>query len=505
MFKSVFAKYVTAVMAIFTVGFILLLAVITAIVNSYVTESKTQELDNTVTALRDCLDHAAVSIPADQFGQEAVEILSDRQSPVTLLFSALTLNDSDLTLVLSDQRGEILYIIGTEYQNGVVSPGMKLSPEIIATVKCGDGYFQSVAMPFAKKPVPTQAIGIFNAEGKFCGSVSASLTKLSWGQVMQEMTESVASAALLILLAAMIAIYFISNRIISPLREMSTAARDFAKGKFDTRVSVRGRDEVAQLAIAFNNMAESLENLEKMRSTFVANISHDLRTPMTTIAGFIEEIREGVIPPEEQDHYLEIISGEVKRLSRLVASLLDLSRIQAGDRKFVMKPFDICEMGRRILISFEQQIDEKHLQVEFLCDEDRMTVTADHDAIYQIFYNICHNAVKFSSEGGALRIRITEIRERKILVSVFNEGSGIPADDLPYIFERFYKSDKSRGLDKTGLGLGLYIAKTIIEAHGERIWVESEEGKNCEFFFTLPEFQQVNLRPEITRRANSER
>ena len=142
-------------------------------------------------------------------------------------------------------------------------------------------------------------------------------------------------------------------------------------------------------------------------------------------------------------------------------------------------------MARLILISFEKKIDEKRLDVSFECDEDRIPVNADHDAIYQVFYNLCHNAVKFASEGGALRIRITEGKGKKIQVAVYNEGQGIPKDDLGMVFERFYKSDKSRGLDKSGVGLGLFISKTIMSAHGEKIWVESEQGKYCEFFFTL--------------------
>jgi signal transduction histidine kinase len=304
--------------------------------------------------------------------------------------------------------------------------------------------------------------------------------------MVEQISDAVMTAALLVLLASLIAAYFISERITGPLREMSSAAKKFAAGQFDVRVRVRGRDEVADLAIAFNEMAASLENLEKMRSSFIANVSHDLRTPMTTIAGFIDGIRDGVIPKSEQEHYLEVISVEVRRLSRLVSSLLDLSRIQAGDRKFVMKPFDICEMARIILISFEQKIEEKHLDVAFECEEDRILVNADHDAIYQVFYNICHNAVKFSRDGAAFRIRISLNREKKVQVAVYNEGQGITGEDLPLIFERFYKSDKSRGLDKSGVGLGLFISKTIMTAHGERIWVTSEEGSNCEFFFTLP-------------------
>ena len=220
----------------------------------------------------------------------------------------------------------------------------------------------------------------------------------------------------------------------------------------------------------------------------MANVSHDLRSPMTTIAGFIDAIRDGVIPPEKHDYYLGVISGEVHRLSRLVSSLLDVTRIEAGERKFVMAPFDICEMGRQILISFEQQIEAKQLAVEFVCDEDAMSVIADHDAIYQIFYNICDNAVKFSRDEGVLRVSICRTeneKKNKLQVSVYNQGQGIAAEDIPMVFERFYKGDKSRGLDRRGTGLGMYIAKTIISAHGEDIWVTSAEGKDCQFTFTL--------------------
>jgi signal transduction histidine kinase len=206
---------------------------------------------------------------------------------------------------------------------------------------------------------------------------------------------------------------------------------------------------------------------------------------MTSISGFIDGILDGVIPPEQHKYYLQIVSGEVKRLSRLVNSLLDLSRIQAGERKFTPVSFDICEMGRQILISFEQKIDAKGLCVEFDCFEDRINVVADHDAIYQVFYNVCDNAVKFSSEGAKYRISIKKGKGKKIIVEVFNEGQGIPPEEMNFVFERFYKLDKSRGLNKNGTGLGLFIAKTIIAAQGESIWAESEYGKNCCFCFSL--------------------
>ena len=328
------------------------------------------------------------------------------------------------------------------------------------------------------------------AEGNTVGYVLVVSTAENWSNLMDSTVRSVIVAAVWIFLAALIAIYFITERTVAPLRDMSRAVKRMAVGQYDVRVRVKGSDEVAELAVAFNQMAESLENLESMRNSFVANVSHDLRTPMTTISGFIDGILDGVIPEDQREHYLKVVSDEVRRLSRLVTALLDVSRLQAGDRKFDMKPFDVCEMGRMILISFEQKINAKGLDVEFACDEDNMFVLADQDAIHQILYNICDNAVKFATEGGKLRMSLSWSagetgRSRKAVVKVYNEGQGIPPEDIPFVFERFYKSDKSRGLDKSGVGLGMFISKTIIEAHGETISVASEYGKNCEFTFTL--------------------
>lgn len=300
----------------------------------------------------------------------------------------------------------------------------------------------------------------------------------------QTVVKTVFLSTLWVALATLIVVYFITERISSPLREMSRAAKEYAAGKFDVRVPVKGKDEIAELAVAFNNMATSLQNLENMRSSFVSNVSHELRTPMTSIAGFIDGILSGAIPQEKQGYYLQLVYEEVLRLSRLVTTLLDLSRIQAGDRKFVSTNFDIAEMARQILISFENRIEQKHLNVEFDCAEDRLMAYADRDAIYQVLYNICDNAVKFSKEGGVYRLSLLA-KDKKIFVSVYNEGIGISPEELPMIFDRFYKSDKSRGLDKRGVGLGMYITKTIIDAHGQEIWVKSEYGSYCEFTFTL--------------------
>ncbi len=480
MFKSVFAKIVTAVMVIFAVGILVLLIVLSSIMNNSLAATKAGDMNEVADAVEGYLESTCSNFSPHTYA----DALHTRTFQLQSFFRALLVTDSDMNILLADAEGHILYRMagGEELSIGetVLPESLLSNSEILGAGVCKivsmDALFSSDVLVFAKV--------LQNASGESLGYVAVTSALAPNGRMLGDMTRTAISSTLLVLLAVMIAVYFISERITSPLREMRSAAKSFAGGRFDTRVRVQGKDEVAELAVAFNHMADSLENLEKMRNSFIANVSHDLRTPMTTIAGFIDGIRDGVIPFEERDHYLEVISKEVHRLSRLVSSLLDLSRLQAGDRKFKPVPFDICETARLILISFESGIEEKRLDVQFECERDRMTVQADRDAIYQVFYNICHNAIKFSKEGGVLRIRIAEV-EKRIRVSVYNEGQGIPQEDLPYVFERFYKSDKSRGLDKTGVGLGLFISKTIVEAHGEQIWVESESGENCEFFFTL--------------------
>lgn len=481
MFKSVFAKYITTFMLIVFISFLVLVTIVTGMVNRYAVTAKEQMLSNTAHGAADFLGARARTLsPTNKFDQ----IISDSVTDVDLMLTTLASVDVDISILLVDNNGNVVRMI----TGGVATAGNAVVPRTVmdevnnlvelSEFKSLEGVFDTPHM-FYTAPV-------FTEDGYVCGTVFACAASATQDELLSVMVKTIIISSLWIMLAALIAVYIITERVIGPLKDMSRMAKNFANGNFDARVPVRGRDEVAALAVAFNDMAESISHLEVMRNTFMANVSHDLRTPMTTISGFIDNILSGAIPPEKHTHYLELIRTEVGRLARLVASLLDISRIQAGDRKFEFKPFDVCEMARRILFSFEQKIDSKRLDVEFLCDEDRMTVMADHDAIYQILYNITDNAVKFSRERGGLRVSITAIEDKRVQVSVYNEGEGIAPEDVPFVFERFYKGDKSRGLDKSGVGLGMFISKTIMDAHREKIWVRSEQGSFCEFNFTLP-------------------
>ena len=290
--------------------------------------------------------------------------------------------------------------------------------------------------------------------------------------------------AFVVLMISFMASSITTMRQIQPIREMVKATRRYAEGDFDIRMNDYGRDdELGELAASFNNMAESLQQTERQRREFIANISHELKTPMTTIAGYTDGILDGTIPPENERQYLQIISDESRRLSRLVRRMLDVSQLQAIDPLREGKHFDICESMRRVLISMERKITDRNLDVEADIPEEPILVLGDKDMITQVIYNLLENATKFATEGSTLYLGVTTI-DGKARVTVRNVGETIPAGELPLLFERFHKSDKSRSEDKDGYGLGLYIVKTILEQHKEKISVTSEDGVTT-FSFSL--------------------
>jgi len=297
----------------------------------------------------------------------------------------------------------------------------------------------------------------------------------------------VASVVMLgILFVFLLATLFYSKRMAQPLDEIAAASRKFARGDFSVRVRQEydPTDEMGALIDSFNKMADSLEVAEARRSEFIANVSHELRTPMTTIAGFADGILDGTIPREEEKKYLVSIRDETRRLSRLVRDMLDVSsaRNQAADPSR-RTAFDLNELVLQTLLSFEDRATRKNLDVDPQLPEDNIMVFADKDAITRVIYNLLDNAVKFANPGSCLTLRLYKDGE-KAYVSVRDIGETIPPDDLPFIFDRFHKSDRSRSLDKEGTGLGLYLVKAIINAHDEDIAVRSEDGMT-EFVFTL--------------------
>lgn len=489
--KSTFAKYLTAFISITVVSFLMLAGIFTSMLRIY----SFNEQDN-------ILRQTAITVSSgfETFEAEDVELYIGTGIPSQFV-SALRKRDSAIGVIITDKDGGILLLSLSERTDEPPLTGGNLGSLPISDFRpyeddegrgflFHEGTVQSIVIERSR-----MYIYPITYEGEIIGYSIALRSTSSRDAMMNVVYRAVLTSSLWVMLAAVIAVYFITERIVHPLRQMTRATAEYAKGDFSKRIEVYGRDEVSELAAAFNKMANDLANMEKMRNSFLANVSHDLKTPMTTISGFISGITSGAIPPEKHDYYLGIINAEVHRLSRLVSEILDVSRLESGEREFHYSDFDIAEVARLILISFEQKIEDKRLEVVFE-SADTVMAHADKDAIYQVLYNLCHNAIKFAREEGVLSIRIdSDCSDGRIHVIVYDEGQWIEKEDLPFVFDRFYKTDKSRGLDKHGVGLGLYICKTIMDQHGQSILVRSEEGM-CEFSFTLEKSKEQG-RPRL--------
>ena len=328
------------------------------------------------------------------------------------------------------------------------------------------------------------AVPVLSSESQLVGIVLAVMDESEIMQVWRSFIGMFLMTSAIILLISFLASSVTSMRQIKPITDMVQATRAYAAGDFDVRIPELDRsDEIGELAQSFNAMADSLAETERQRRDFIANVSHELKTPMTTIAGYTDGILDGTIPPEKERKYLQIISDESRRLSRLVRRMLDISQIQS-QQDMKKEDFDLCESMRLALLSMEQKITDRGLDVEADIPEDSVMVQGVNDLITQVIYNLLENAAKFAAPGSTLYLGLTETGGDKAVVTVRNTGHTIPAEEIPLLFERFHKSDKSRSEDKDGYGLGLYVVKTILSQHKEKITVTSENGVTS-FSFTV--------------------
>ena len=326
-------------------------------------------------------------------------------------------------------------------------------------------------------------------DGRVTGAVFATASLAALNSYRVEILRMFLWAAIAAFAIAFFAAWGFSFRMVQPLRKMAAAARSFGEGDFSVRVDESSQDEIGELAVAFNAMATSLADSECANRSFIANVSHELKTPMTTISGFIDGILDGTIPPDQEKKYLRIVSSETKRLSRLVRTMLDLSRIDNGELHLRMRRFDLTNTMLNALLSFEQRIEEKNLQILGLENAESLYVDGDPDMIHQVLYNLIENAVKFTPDDGYIALKM-EKQPGKTYMAIRNSGPGIAPDEVEMVFDRFYKTDRSRNKDKTGMGLGLYIVRTIIRQHGGEITASSIPGDYTEFSFFLPDKQE---------------
>ena len=411
--------------------------------------------------------------------------LSGKEFLVNLSFAG-QLSDADA--VIFDAKGVLLLcsdaplgcehrnlIVEESYINRVLREGTVRNAGMLSGLYDEERYVVSVPILAAHTQL---ALGV----------VMVSTPTAATTAILGKMADIYLFVSLLAVAAVMLVMSFFARRHSSPLKEMARAASAFGHGDLNARVKIRSSypQEVEELALAFNNMADSLQKSEYQRQEFVANVSHELKTPMTTIGGYIDGILDGTIPPEKSRRYMQMVSDETKRLSRLVRSMLDISRLQdeGGIPEERKLRFDITECAGRTLLSFEQKILAKKLDVQVSMPEHPVYTMASPDAITQVIYNLLDNAVKFCPEGKQLELSLVE-GGNKVYITVSNEGETIPPEELPLVFDRFHKLDKSRSQNRDGWGLGLYIVKTIVCSHGENISVSSRDGKTS-FTFTLP-------------------
>lgn len=394
-----------------------------------------------------------------------------------------TARQDQMNIILADPTGAVLMRVDPD--RGSYASGGQIPPSVVQRITRDGIYTESGTLG-------TLLSGKHYVVGALCEDDSGNALAMVFVAASSErvvgMFQEVTKIFLIIILislgGALIVSYFLSSRMTRPLKTMANAAREFAAGDFSVRVPEDNRcDEIDELAISFNNMARDLEQLEELTQGFIGNVSHEFKTPMTTISGFVDGMLDGTIPQDQQKKYLHIISEEVKRLSRMTMSMLAAAKIQSGELIISPVLFDFSEMTSQILLSFEQKITAKNIEVE--ADfADRLMVMGDRDHVFRAVYNLVDNAVKFIDDGG--RLRVTAYPAGAFCeFSICNTGGGIPADDIPHIFDRFYKTDRSRSRDRSGAGLGLYIVKNIINLHGGDISVRSDGGET-EFSFTLP-------------------
>lgn len=436
------------------------------------------------------------TIYTNHYMQEKKEEMTGQGEKIVMAYRKAyrTGNLSDLTYelqILESYMGCGIVIVNRDGQVVLTSPGFDevligdqivyddlmqgvLSGEIVSH-QMRSGEISDTPMLVVGYPVMEgQLAGIFMC--RQLPEIQASLMKIYQMSVM---------SLFFVSLLGLIVSYLTAKHVALPLVAMNQAAKVIANGDFEQRVEISSNDELGELAESFNHMAESLQAHEKVQKDFIANISHDLRSPLTSMQGFLTAMLDGTIPPERQEKYLRIVLEETTRLSRMTQGIVELSRAQSSSILLEETNFDINELIRDNIELLEPQLTEKRAIIRAIYAAEETIVRGDADKISRVLQNLLSNAAKFSPEGGVIEVETTLLDKKKVLISVKDEGPGISKEDQKYVFDRFFKSDATRNKDKVGSGIGLAIAKEFMIAHGETITVRSEEGKGATFAFSL--------------------
>ena len=468
LFKKFF--FTTALIIVFS--FTVMMAILSFVLNNYLAKSKYETLSR-------CCE-GAVGYTAE---------IEHNEVQTEEFFNIInTLADvSDVDIFLTDKSGNIMICACDEWlENGkCYHSAYKVDETELSSVSDNEENFRLGTLGIYDSQHYIAANKLYNTNGDYIGVVFSTAPVSAIRSLMSMLSKLYLFSAIFPIILMFFAIFALTYRLTKPLKLMSEAAKAMARGDFSKRIPVMSDDEIGELSVSFNQMTNSLVQLEGMRKSFVANVSHELKTPMTTIGGFIDGILDGTIEPDRQQYYLTIVSDEIKRLSRLVQSMLSMAKLESGE--FVLRPelFDLRELVCTIVISQEQRIEKQELNITGLDEIESISVNADRDLIHQVIYNLVDNAIKFTEPKGTINFAL-RADNKKVEFSVTNTGKGIPEAELPYVFDRFYKVDKSRSANKNSTGLGLYIVKTIVKAHGGSISVTSKENSFTTFCVTLP-------------------
>lgn len=473
MTKSVFRRFLFFSLAVGLVCVIVIVGVLAFPFSEKITYFKRSVLENNARNVASYMGDISYS-SSSLFTSDETEIINSSLDSMSVSMKA--------TILVTNTKGVVLYCTDKD----ILSKHPILPSSVMDELSDGSHYEHGKLQDTYDKRHYVYAVPFSTEDNEILGYCVVAQTSL-WSS--DYIPTFLGLVVLVILIAA--ALIFILSAVYAynttrPLKQMADAAKRFAVGDFESRGHIKSNDEIGELAAAFNEMADSLASSEGMRRNFIANVSHELKTPMTTIAGYIDGILDKTIPEKEQEYYLGIISQEIKRLNRLVTSMISLSKIDSGEITVKKTPFVIQNTAFNVLLNFEGEIEKHGFSIEGLDEEEDIIAYGDSDLIHQVLYNLVENAVKFTNEKGYIRFGFTH-KDNRVYVYVENSGEGILPEDLRLIFDKFYKGDKSRSVNKKSMGLGLYIVRSIILLHSGNITVESKPGEYSRFIFWLPD------------------
>ena len=467
LFSRMLATYLTV-----TIGMLLLSGVaVGALLHSYMTREKKDVLAREIVVVSQVYNNYQTGLVAESTTRAELELVARHYD--------------GLIQIVGEDGTLHSYSSGTKWAQiaaqGLDAQQMETMLRLPAGIDKNDVRYSDARTPFAILTATRCAM----QEGAPQHAVRFSLDMTDTRSALTMIYLEVLLVTLIAILLAVFSVYYTTMRMTKPFMEINDIVQKYSKGDYNIRIPISDTEEATQLASSFNTMADQLKDLEATRRSFVANVSHELRSPLTSMKGFLEAMQDGTIGEEDYEKYIGIVLSETRRMAAMVNDLLDLARIESGKTALKLEVFDINELIRRTLLTFEARIYEKSMEIDVKFAQEQYFVVADNTQIGQVLRNIIDNAIKYSPDASRLRIA-TYAMKREVYVSISDTGQGIPEEDVPHVFDRFYKVEKAHTpSQQTGTGLGLSIVKRIIDQHGQTITVKSARGKGSTFTFTL--------------------